>query len=279
MSRVSWRLNAALIALISLGSCAPAEENLAVLANARGTFAVGDPQRLLVGWVDLETSEFLASPEIPATATLTAPDGTETTTEAEFLWTVPNVTGLYRIYHTFDEEGEWWVRLNPSGYGPTPKTPFTVGTSDPVPGPGDKAPAAVTRTLADQAIEEISSDDDPDPAFYEFSLDEALSNGRPTVVVFATPAFCVSRTCGPMLDQVKAASRTHPDANYVHVEIYENLDAATTEDLRIVAAVRTWGLPSEPWVFVVDANGEVAARFEGALTNEELEIALEEVGA
>jgi predicted transcriptional regulator len=78
---------------------------------------------------------------------------------------------------------------------------------------------------------------------------------------------------------VKAASQSHPDANYVHVEIYENLDAVTTEDLRIVAAVRTWGLPSEPWVFVVDANGEVAARFEGALTDEELEIALEEVGA
>jgi hypothetical protein len=279
MFRVSRGFNAALIALIALGACAPAEENLAVLANARGTFAVGDPQRLLVGLLEPETSEFLASPEISATATLTAPDGKETTTEATFLWTVPDLTGLYRVYHTFDQEGEWWVRLNPSGYGPTPKTPFTVGTSDPVPGPGDKAPTAVTRTLADQPVEEISSDDDPNPAFYQLSLDEALSNGKPTVVVFATPAFCVSRTCGPMLDQVKAASQSHPDANYVHVEIYENLDANKPEDLRVVAAVRTWGLPSEPWVFVVDANGEVVARFEGAVTDDELEVALEAVGA
>lgn len=277
MSRSNWRFCAVLV-LAALAACAAAEENLAVVANARGTFAVGDPQRLLIGLVDPDTSQYLASPEIPATATLTRPDETETTLEAEFVWTVPEITGLYRVYHTFDQEGEWWVRLNPSGFGPTPRTPFMVGRTDPVPGPGDLAPAVATRTLDDHPIEEISSDDEPDLSFYELSLDDALASGRPTVVVFATPAFCVSRACGPMLDQVKAASLSHPNANYVHVEIYENLDAENTQDLRVVQAVRAWGLPSEPWVFVVDANGMVAARFEGALTEEELDTALEQVG-
>lgn len=279
MSTSCVRFCAALVVLTALAACTPAEENLAVLANARGTFEVGDPQRLLIGLVDPETSEFLASPDIRTTATLTAPDGTETNLEADFMWTIPDVTGLYRIYYTFDHEGEWWVRLHPSGFGPTPRTPFMVGASDPVPGPGDQAPLVATRTLADHPIEEISSDDEPNPNFYELSLDEALANGKPTVVVFATPAFCVSRTCGPMLNQVKAASSSHPGANYVHVEIYDNLDAVDTQDLRVVEAVRAWGLPSEPWVFVVDANGLVTARFEGAVTDEELEMALDEVGA
>lgn len=279
MTGASIRFSAAVLAVATLAGCTPAEENLAVVANAPGTFGVGDPQRLLVGLVERETSVFLASPEVSATATLTAPDGTEDTAAAEFLWTVPDVRGVYRIEYTFDQEGQWWVRLNPAGFGPTPKTPFMVGPDQLVPGPGDPAPAVATRTTADHPIDQISSDDEPNPAFYELSLDKALGNGRPTVVIFATPAFCVSQTCGPMLDQVKAASSSHPNANYVHVEIYENLDADSTEELRVVPAVTAWGLPSEPWVFIVDASGTVAARFEGAMAEDELEAALNEVGA
>ena len=59
-----------------------------------------------------------------------------------------------------------------------------------------------------------------------------------------------------MLDQVKAVAPAHPDANFVHVEIYENLDATSADELIIVPAVTAWGLPSEPWVFVVDADGD-----------------------
>lgn len=279
MTGTSIRFSAAVLAVAAMTACAPAEENLAVVANAPGTFGVGQPQRLLVGLVERETSEFLASPEVPAIATLTAPDGAEDTAAAAFLWTIPDVRGIYRIDYTFGQEGQWWVRLNPSGFGPTPKTPFMVVPEDPMPGPGEPAPAAATRTTADHPIAQISSDDEPNPAFYELSLDEALSNGQPTVVIFATPAFCVSQTCGPMLDQVKAASSTHPNANYVHIEIYENLDAATTDELRIVPAVTAWALPSEPWVFIVDATGTIAARFEGAMADDELEAALIAVGA
>jgi hypothetical protein len=82
-----------------------------------------------------------------------------------------------------------------------------------------------------------------------------------------------------MLDQVEAVADQHPDANYLHVEIYENLDAETFEDLRISGAVSAWGLPSEPWVFVMDSQGTVSSRFEGALGEGEIEEALAEVGA
>jgi hypothetical protein len=249
------------------------------VANAPGTFAVGEPQRLLVGLVDDESGEFLAAPDLPVTAVLTAPDESETELNAEFMWTVPDAVGLYLVRTTVDQEGTWWVRLQPDGFGPTPPAAFTVSSNDPVPGLGDPAPAVATRTLADHSLEEISSDDDPDPRFYQTSLDAALGTGKPTVVVFATPAFCVSQTCGPMLDQVKALAPAHPDTNFLHVEIYENLDAASTDDLEIVPAVTAWGLPSEPWVFVVDPDGVVAARFEGAMLPGELEAALAGVGA
>ena len=260
-------------------ACGMPEDNLAVVANAPGTFAVGEPQRLMIGLVDTDTDDFLASPDLPAKAILTGPDEQETEVETEFMWTIPDVVGLYVLRTTFDQEGTWWVRLQPNGLGPTPKAAFTVSTDDRVPGVGDVAPAVATRTLDGHPLEDISSDDDPDPNFYQLSLDEALQNGRPTVVVFATPAFCVSQTCGPMLDQVKAVAPAHPNANFLHVEIYENLDATSADDLIINPAVAAWGLPSEPWVFVVDGNGVVAARFEGAMTTAEIESALEQVGA
>jgi hypothetical protein len=272
-------IGACVLALTGLGACASPEENLAVVANAPGTFAVNEEQRLLVGLVDPETADFLASPDVSARAVLTAPDSTETQVEAEFVWTVPDVVGIYLVRHTFEQEGTWWVSLRPSGHGPTPKAAFMVTPTDPVPGVGDLAPVVQTRTLTDHSIEEISTDDDPDPAFYQLSVDQALASGRPLVVVFATPAFCVSQTCGPMLDQVKGAAADHPGANYVHVEIYQNIDATSAEDLVIDPAVTAWGLPSEPWVFVIDRTGRVAARFEGAMRPEELEQALDSVGA
>ena len=268
-----------MLILAPLAACGMAENNLAVVANAPGTFAVDEPQRLMIGLVDTETDDFLASPELPAKAVLISPDEQETEVAAEFMWTVPEVVGLYVVRTTFDQEGTWWARLRPEGLGQTPPVAFTVSTDDRVPGVGDVAPAVETRTLDDYALEEISSDDDPDPSLYQMSLDEALRSGQPTVVVFATPAFCVSQTCGPMLDQVKTVVPAHPNVNFVHVEIYENLEATSADELIIVPAVTAWGLPSEPWVFVVDGGGVVAARFEGAMMMDEVEAALEAVGA
>jgi hypothetical protein len=82
-----------------------------------------------------------------------------------------------------------------------------------------------------------------------------------------------------MLDQVEAVASEHPGVNYLHVEIYENLDAASPADLQVSEAVTAWGLPSEPWVFVIDRDGRVSSRFEGALGNGEIEEALAAVGA
>jgi hypothetical protein len=109
------------------------------------------------------------------------------------------------------------------------------------------------------------------------SVAEAVGNGRPTVIVFATPAFCVSQTCGPLLDQVKALRPDYPGLDFVHVEIYQDLQVTSPEELTVVPATTEWGLPSEPWVFVVDASGVVSASFEGAASDAELVDAIEAV--
>src|ERR671918_459869 len=141
---------------------------------------------------------------------------------------------------------------------------------------GEAVPPSDTLTADDaKNLSAISTDNDPDPKFYELSVAEALEEGEPFVVAFATPKFCTSATCGPTLDIVKEASADYPQVNYLHVEPYSNLD--DPNKLRPIKAVREWGLPSEPWVFVVDGEGKLVAKYEGVLSADELREALSEL--
>jgi hypothetical protein len=152
-----------------------------------------------------------------------------------------------------------------------------VAVEDPPgPGVGDPAPLSETRTLADTPLEDLTSDPEPDPSFYEMSVAEAVRAG-PTVIVFGTPVWCQSQACGPMLDQVKDLSSDFPGLNFVHVEIYENIHVERFEDLVTVPAVDEWELVSEPWVYVTDATGEISTAFEGAVSDEELRAAFDRV--
>jgi hypothetical protein len=74
-----------------------------------------------------------------------------------------------------------------------------------------------------------------------------------------------------MLDQVKAAAPEHPEVTFIHVEVYEDFQGATSaEELNPAPAAVAWGLPSEPWLYFVDGEGIVTARYEGTVSPEEL---------
>ncbi len=178
----------------------------------------------------------------------------------------------------FSAEGEWGAEVDLSGGGVDESlvASFDVREDSSTPSIGEAVPPSDTLTADDaKTLSEISTDDSPDPKFYELSIDEALKEGTPFVVAFATPKFCTSATCGPTLDIVKDASADYPQVNYLHVEPYSHLD--DPDNLKPIKAVREWGLPSEPWVFVVDANGKLAAKYEGVLSADELREALSEL--
>ncbi len=176
------------------------------------------------------------------------------------------------------EAGTYQVTLDAEGFS-TAGPMGLVAVDDPgVVQAGDKAPASETRVAADYPdLSVISSDTEIDPGMYQMSVADAVTSGQPSVIVFATPGFCVSATCGPLLNQVKGLRESHPDANFVHVEIYEDLKVTDQNQLTPVPAVTEWGLPSEPWVFVVDGSGTVTASFEGAASDDELKSAIDAV--
>ncbi len=153
---------------------------------------------------------------------------------------------------------------------------FTIQTLADVSGPaiGEVPPAIETRTLATEPdLARLTSDPAPEPALYELSVAEAMTSGKPSVIVFATPGFCESRLCAPVVDSVKEVREGREDqVNFIHVEIYESFSPLTYGP-----EMEQWGLPSEPWTFVLNAAGEVTHRFGGPVSPRELAAALAEV--
>lgn len=188
-----------------------------------------------------------------------------------FIWIDKPYRGLYQETVSFPSAGRWGaeVAIRGQGIDETLKAGFEVSKESSTPAIGATPPASDTLTSKNVGkLTQISTDKHPTPDFYDMSIAEALKAGRPSVVVFATPKFCASATCGPTLDIVKSAAKSNEDVNFVHVEPYEL--PADPSNLKAVPAVSEWGLPSEPWVFVMDADGRVAAKYEGILSAEEL---------
>ncbi len=269
------RLALIAVALLVLGACS--SESVAPFGIVASSQPVGiGEQRVMLGLIDQDTNEYLASPDRPATVTLRNEDGAPIETyETEFMWTAEEVRGLYVARMEIPAAGTYQVTLDAEGFS-TAGPMGLVAVEDPsVVEAGDPAPASETRVAADfPDLSVISSDPEPDPALYQLSVADAVTSGVPSVIVFATPGFCVSATCGPLLDQVKALRAIYPNVDFVHVEIYEDLKVTDQSQLTTVPAVTEWGLPSEPWVFVVDDSGIVTASFEGAALDTELNSAI-----
>ena len=97
---------------------------------------------------------------------------------------------------------------------------------------------------------------------------------KPAVLVFATPALCQSRICGPVVDVAMQVQAEYGDkATFIQQEIYKDNDV----NKGFTDEVADYRLPTEPWIFVIDRNGKVSARFEGAVSVGELERAVAKV--
>lgn len=147
-----------------------------------------------------------------------------------------------------------------------------VAREGPVPDVGDKAPVVSTDTVA-SAGGDLESIDTRRPPSSMHDVDFAEVVGRkPTVLLFATAALCQSRVCGPVIDLTEQVKAERGDGvAFVHQEIY--VDNQIDKGQR--PPVAAWGLPTEPWLFVVGADGRVVARFEGAFSEDELNDAID----
>jgi len=218
-----------------------------------------------------------------AASPVAAGDGT-------FIWAIDDVVGVYVVQVAFTSTGVWGAEFSAKTADRSPATvrmTFDVIAHGRAIQVGERAPASETETLADVDgdVARISSDPTPIERFYKTSIDAALAAHEPFILAFATPKFCTTGQCGPTLDRVKPVAAAYPDVTAINVEPYEleftdgSLQPVLDSEGRLVpvAATIEWGLPSEPWIFVVDRDGIVTGSFEGIVSEEELRAAVEAV--
>ena len=193
--------------------------------------------------------------------------------------------GAYVADLEFDRAGEWGLRVSASaadGANLLAGARVDVAETPATPAIGEPAPRSRNKTASDASdLSELTSDTSPDADLYRKTIADALDESRPLVVVFATPAYCRTATCGPQMDVLKALKNRHSErADFIHVEVYDNpaeIRRSGISAARAARVVAEWGLPSEPWTFVIDANGAIAAKYEGFVGEDELGAAIGEV--
>jgi hypothetical protein len=195
--------------------------------------------------------------------------GSEGPGDATTAYVVPKVD--------FDRSGPWLAIAMLKGANgleasrvPSP----TVGQHPKVPKVGQRAPVIHTPTAASVGGD-LAKIDTRVPPDQMHAVDFANVVGKkPVALVFATPALCQSRVCGPVVDIAQQVADKYGDqADFIHMEVYNDNDA----NKGIRPQLRAYGLPTEPWTFLIDRNGIVRDRIEGAYGVSELEEAMAKI--
>ncbi|HWO15764.1 MAG TPA: hypothetical protein VNM89_03525 [Solirubrobacterales bacterium] len=190
----------------------------------------------------------------------------------------PDAASVVYVTHVdFPRDGEWRIAALIERGDETTATLLpsaVVGEFSSIPRVGERAPLIHTPTAADAGndLSQITTRIPPDT---QNRVDYADVLGvEPIILLFATPQFCQSRVCGPVVDEAEQVKQLYGDkAAFIHMEIYNDNDP--DEDVR--PQVRAFHLPTEPWLFAIDRQGTVRATLEGAFGVDELTRAVREV--
>lgn len=184
-----------------------------------------------------------------------------------------DIQALYVTTLNVPRPGVFWLLAEPVGGRPVQGLgTLDVHAKTSAPAVGAKAIPSRTPTLAVTPLSKLTTATPPDRELLRYSVADTLAARKPFVLVFATPKFCTSRTCGPVVDVADFVRRRmgSREVRFIHVEIYRDNDPSKG----VNRWVKEWNLPSEPWVFVVGRDGRIKARFEGSVSVAELEEAV-----
>jgi hypothetical protein len=183
--------------------------------------------------------------------------------------------GIYVANVDFDTTGNWGaeLKIKKGDINETRLIRFNVIPTGSTPPIGGDAPRSENLTVNEVTdITQIDTSSSPSEELHTETIKQAIESRKPTLVLFAVPGYCTSRLCGPELEIMRKMYPEWRDkAEFIHVEFYKNPGTPQAEP---VDAVKQWGLLSEPWFFVIDGNGKIAAKFEGPTSMQEIEAAL-----
>ena len=189
----------------------------------------------------------------------------------------PAAGGVSRIYAArfrLSQPGTYTLVAEPDGEKIQGFAKIRVARHPQAPAVGDRAIPSRTPTLASSHgnVAALTTASPPDLSLLRYSVADSIAAHARFVLVFATPKFCTSRTCGPVVDVAQAVQRRFAGAGvrFIHVEVYADNNPAQGPNRWF----REWRLPSEPWVFLVGRDGRIKERFEGSVSEAELSAAV-----
>jgi len=275
----------------------PASFDLAVGDSQRLMAGLFTPARQLVGFGSVEfelahlgDGDITSAPvEQRATARFLPVPGMEPAGEQDGPVLLEDTgSGVYAARVDFDRPGVWGLRVVAAFADGTVlrgSTRFMVQAEPAVPAPGDPAPRVTNPTLDDVeagrlpavALDSRAQDEDqpiPDEHLHTTVIADAIDAGRPVVVTVGTPVYCQSRFCGPLTDVMAGLAEEYGDrAEFVLLEVWRDFEAREVNEAA-GAFIQTELGGNEPWVFLIDANGTIAARWDNILDVAELRAAL-----
>ena len=202
------------------------------------------------------------------------------------------VTGANGVYEaedvTFDEAGIWRATLSIEidSVARQLRTDFPVRQESGIPAPGMRALATENLTMDSKvrpgAIDSMADGGGEilDPELHEWTIADAIAQGRPALVLFGTPAYCTSRFCGPEVTELQRIGAEYPDrAVYIHIEIWKEYDAQVVNEGAAEWLLRELpdGTPemTEPWLYLIGSDGIVLDRWGPLFDSAEVAAALE----
>ena len=190
---------------------------------------------------------------------------------------------LVAVFHAnvdFDRTGDWGAELDAEIEGERRRLrvqPFNVLERTPEPQVGDALPESPHLTLRHtEDITIVSSMVEPVPEMNELTVAEAVATGKPVLVAIATPAYCQSRFCGPLMEAVVVPlwEQFGGEVQFVHIEPYELEEVRASGRLVPIQLLEDWQLQTEPWIFIAARGGAVTAKFEGVASLADVRAAL-----
>jgi len=259
-----------------------------VRVRLESTVVRAGPNRIVVTVSDPENRE-LAKPDVVARFTFRSADDpglAPVEVQGRFIWVVVGGKAAYVAEMSLPRAGDYVGTIaleGPAGAVGAADFAMTAGEQSPTPPIGSQAPSVRTPVASDVGgnLKLISSDTFPDPRFYERSVDELLATGRPFVFTIYSPAFCPTTACGPLLSYMKEIASEFPDMAFVHAEPYVMRDVGGRIQPEYEGNAFAWaswsrayGIPVEPFVFVVNGAGEIVASFELIVGTDEIRTAI-----
>ncbi|WP_052667729.1 hypothetical protein [Nitriliruptor alkaliphilus] len=286
-----------------------AEQELAVIV-ASYDVAAGEDRRLLAGVLTLDAAQIAfgevtfelgylgdetggeAPLDIEATARYLPVLGLEPEiepTDQPMVLVGEAGTGVYEAFVDLEEPGFYGLQVTAEladGTTRQGRVTFEVLPEPEVPDVGDEAPRSQNLTIADVEAGDAlpvsvdsraqgEDDEVPDAHLHDTTIADALDEGMPVVVILSTPTYCVSAFCGPLTTKLAMVATEYEDtAAFVHIEVWRDFEARELNDAA-AEWIQTEGGGNEPWVFLVDGDGTIQARWDNVVDVQDLEARLQ----